>query len=85
MAFDGILTETLSDSSSECSIGMRFKENHVAMISQVKWFMRYMDSNTKAQLVDITTFQGSNDGENYETLFTVDENIHSGWNYHKWE
>ena len=62
MAFDGILTEVPSDSNSECEIGMRFKENHVGMISQVKWFMKYLDSNTKAQLVDITTFQGSNDG-----------------------
>ena len=47
-AFDGILTEIPSDTSSECSIGMKFKENHVGMISQVKWFMKYMDSNTKA-------------------------------------
>ena len=44
IAFDGVLTETLSVPSGECSIGMQFKENHVGMISQVKWFMGAMDS-----------------------------------------
>jgi hypothetical protein len=33
LAFDGILTETPSVPSGECSIGMQFKENHVGMIS----------------------------------------------------
>jgi hypothetical protein len=44
LAFDGILTETPSVPDGECSIGMQFKENHVGMISQVKWFMGAMDS-----------------------------------------
>lgn len=44
MAFDGVLTETPSVPSGECSIGMQFKENHVGMISQVKWFMGAIDS-----------------------------------------
>jgi len=30
-------------------------------------------------------FQGSMDGSSYDDLFTVDENIHEGWNYHKWD
>jgi len=59
VAFDGILTETPSVPSGECSIGMQFKENHVGMISQVKWFMGEMDTTMKNQLVDITQFQGS--------------------------
>lgn len=35
LAFDGVLTEspTFRSSDSECSLGMRFKENHVGMIS----------------------------------------------------
>ena len=44
-AFDGVLTETLSMPNGECSVGMQFKENHVGMISQVKWFMGAMDSS----------------------------------------
>ena len=55
-AFDGVMTNTPTDSSSECSLGMQFKENHVGMISQVKYFMRDMSTSQKAQLVDITQF-----------------------------
>jgi hypothetical protein len=47
--------------------------------------MGAMDTNDKAELVNITTFQGSNDNSTFSTLFTVDENLHSGWNYFKWE
>jgi len=55
------------------------------MLSQVKWFMGPMDATFKAKLVDITVFQGSNDNSAFTTLFTVDENLHNGWNYYKWE
>jgi hypothetical protein len=47
--------------------------------------MGAMSTNDKAELVNITTFQGSNDNTTFTTLFTVDENLHSGWNYHIWE
>jgi hypothetical protein len=47
--------------------------------------MGAMDSNDKAELVDITDFQGSNDNVTFTTLFTIDDNLHSGWNYHKWD
>lgn len=30
-------------------------------------------------------FQGSNDNSTWNDLFAADENIHEGWNYHKWE
>jgi hypothetical protein len=36
-------------------------------------------------LADNLAFEGSADGETYENLFTVDENVHEGWNYHAWE
>jgi len=47
--------------------------------------MGAMSTSAKAELVDTTTFEGSNDGTTYTTLFTVDENLHTGWNYYKWE
>jgi len=56
LAFDGVMTNTPSDSSSTCSLGMQFKENHVGMISQVKWYMRDISTSEKAKLVDITQF-----------------------------
>jgi hypothetical protein len=56
LAFDGVMTNTPSDSSSTCSLGMQFKESHVGMISQVKWYMRDISTSEKAKLVDITQF-----------------------------
>ena len=46
-----------------------------------------MDQNEKAVFIGSTQFQGSNLGEQqgYETIFTLDEKIHAGWNYHKWD
>jgi hypothetical protein len=39
----------------------------------------------KNVFVDKTKFQGSQDGESYADLFDIDENLHEGWNYYKWE
>lgn len=52
IAFDGNLLVPTTDSTETCVIGMAFKENHVGMISQVKYFMQDMDSNEKALFVD---------------------------------
>jgi hypothetical protein len=56
IAFDGAMLATPTDTGADCVLGMQFKEEHVGMISQVKWFMGAMDSTFKAKLVDITTF-----------------------------
>ena len=32
-----------------------------------------------------TQFEGSNDGKTYTKLFIVDDKVHEGWNYYKWE
>jgi len=61
---------------------MAYKEGHVALISQVKWFLS--DIQDKSIYADETKLQGSNDGTTYTDIFTMDENIHDGWNYHKW-
>ena len=56
IAFDGNLLVPTTDDSEVCVIGMAFKENHVGMISQVKYFMQDMDSNEKAVFTDSTVF-----------------------------
>jgi hypothetical protein len=48
IAFDGNLLNTPEDSNLECSLGMSFKEDHVGMLSQVKYFMGAMSTNKKA-------------------------------------
>jgi hypothetical protein len=37
--FDGNLLNNAEDESADCHIGMSFKENHVGLISQVKYFL----------------------------------------------
>jgi len=44
-AFDGNLLVSPVDLNDKCILGMGFKENHVAMISQVKFFMSDMNDN----------------------------------------
>lgn len=61
---------------------MKFSEGFVGIISQVKFFM---DVQFTSHWSGITHFQGSNDGTTYETLFTMDDNVHSGWNYYTWD
>jgi hypothetical protein len=62
---------------------MSFKENHIGLISQVKFFLG--DIQNKAAYENKVKFQGSQDGTTYIDIFTVDENVHEGWNYHTWE
>lgn len=83
IAFDGSVTNTLSDTKAPCHIGMEFKEGHVGMLSQIKYFMPTL--NDKTVFVGKTKFQGSNDGVTYTDLFTIDENLHEGYNYQYWE
>lgn len=83
IVFDNNLLAKPADTSSTCYVGMQFKEGHVGLLSQVKYFMK--DISSKDLFVNTTTFQGSNDGTSYVDLFQVDENLHEGWNYHKWE
>jgi len=83
IVFDDVLLEKPTDTSSTCHVGMQFKENHVGLLSQVKYFMR--DIISKDVFVNTTTFQGSIDGSTYTDLFTLDDNLHEGWNYFKWE
>jgi len=38
-AFDDDLLNNSGDDSADCHVGMEFKEKHVGLISQVKYFM----------------------------------------------
>jgi len=83
--FDGnlMVMPTISSSESECVFGGSFKTNHVGMLSQVKYFMG--EISDKSIYVDKLTFQGSSDNTTWTDLFQPDDNVHEGWNYHKWE
>ena len=65
--FDDVLLKKPTDTSTTCYVGMQFKENHVGLLSQVKYFMK--DISSKDIFVNTTSFQGSNDGSSYTDLF----------------
>jgi hypothetical protein len=69
------------DSGSNCHIGMEFKSGFIGQISQVKF---YLSNINTATFTNNLKFQGSMDKNSWSDLFTVDENVHEGWNYHKW-
>mmetsp|Transcript_20884 Transcript_20884/g.32246 ORF Transcript_20884/g.32246 Transcript_20884/m.32246 type:complete len:613 (+) Transcript_20884:4414-6252(+) len=81
--WDGDITIEHSDDSAECIAGMEFKENHVAVLSQVKYFMGDIDD--KLLYAGYLKFEGSNDKSTWTTLFTANVNIHTGWNYVNWD
>jgi hypothetical protein len=66
LAFDGKLLEKPSEFKYTCNVGLSFKEGHVGMLSQVKYFMGIV---TKQYYSGWTTFQGSNDNSTWTDLF----------------
>jgi hypothetical protein len=68
--------------NGECYIGVGFKAEHVGMLRQVKWFMK--DIQDKTLFADEVIFQGSDDETAWVDIFTMDENVHDGWNYVTW-
>jgi len=83
VAFDGDLTVEFDSDTAECYIGTAFKEGHIGYLSTVKWFIG--EISDKTILSGVTTFQGSDDDTTYVDLFTLDDNVHEGWNYYNWE
>ena len=59
---------------------MQFKPGYVAILSQVKFFLTASDTSNfrNGNLV----FEGSMDGITYTNIYTVDNNVHGGWNYY---
>jgi hypothetical protein len=44
-----------------------------------------MKDLSKSLFSNVTVFQGSNDGTTYTDIFTINDNVHEGWNYQRWE
>ena len=79
--FDSSIVYNPSDTTGKCHVGMEFKEGHIGMISQMKYYISGIERN----MIRRTKFQGSMDGIRYTELFAVDASVHEGWNYVKWE
>jgi hypothetical protein len=75
---DGNNLRGYEDSGSTCYFGTSFSQGFVGVISEVKIFMKVFVKNN---VVGKLSFQGSSDGVTYTNIFTVDDEIHEGWNY----
>lgn len=83
LAFDGSVFTRVNTNDKVCELGMEFKEGYVGILQQAKFFINYITDRT--QYEKNLMFEGSNDGETYDELFIVDENVHEGWNVHDFE
>ena len=53
------------------------------MLDEVKFFINNLTDKTP--FVGNLVFQGSDDGEAFTNLWTVDASVHEGWNAHDFE
>lgn len=75
---DGKNMIDMSDSSSNCYFQIQYKENHVGVLDEVKFFMNRLTNKTP--FVDNLVFQGSDDGVTFTDLWTITKSVHEGWN-----
>jgi hypothetical protein len=72
-----------TDATSEnCHFQVKYKDNHVGVLNEVKFFVN--DLNDKTPFIG-SKFQGSNDGTTFVDLWTIDDQVHEGWNIKDWE
>lgn len=83
--FDDDLTVPYVADSNNCEINYWFKEDHVGLISQVRFFIPVATDSILDKMTDSLTFSGSDDGVTFTQLFVADQNIHEGWNYNDWD
>lgn len=69
--------------SSNCYFQIQYKENHVGVLDEVKFFVNTLTDKTP--FVGNLVFQGSDDGVTFTDLWTIDKSVHEGWNAHDFE
>jgi hypothetical protein len=79
--FDGSNMNGWPSTTGNCYVGVAYPLNYVGFLSQVKF---YMNAFTPSTFIGQLSFQGSNDGTSYTTIFTVGSEIHTGWNYYNY-
>jgi hypothetical protein len=67
------------DTSATCYFGAAFKSGHIGQLSEVSFFMPLFSRNN---FIGKLKLQGSSDGVAYTDIFTVQNEIHEGWNYY---
>ena len=78
-SFDGLVNTYYSSSNTQCYIGLDAGAGVQASISRISFFPSLNWPNV-AQVILYSSFQGSNDQLKWDTLATVDQTVHTGWN-----
>ena len=66
------------DTATDCYFQIQYKENHVGVLDEVKFFVNKLINKTP--FVGNFKFQGSDDGVTFDDLWLVDKSVHEGWN-----
>lgn len=75
---DGNNIIAYTDSISGCYTGIQFKEEHVGVLTEAKFYIGSVGDY--APYANKVTLQGSDDGSSYTDIYTFDEDVHEGWN-----
>lgn len=78
-ASDKLMSTYYSSSSAVCYIGVDFGAYLTADISRIRYFP-LRDWRSVGQYLIGATFKASNDNVTWDTLYTVDSTVHTGWN-----
>ena len=86
-AIDNDLTVGIENSGANCFVGLQFRGDHKAIMTDVRIFMTEFPDKDK--YVGKLKFQGTNrsvydpSNNEFDDLFVVGEELHEGWNYYK--
>lgn len=73
------IIDVIDSTSSDCYFQIQYKENHVGVLDEVKFFINKLTNKTPFSGGNLI-FQGSDDGTTFTDLWTVDASVHEGWN-----
>ena len=77
------MVDMVDDTNADCYFQIQFKEAHVGVLEEVKFFINEMFDKTP--YVGGLVFQGSDDGASFTDLWTIDASVHEGWNSHDFD
>ena len=78
-AADGKYASFYSSSNAECWIGIDVGANKKVLINRIRYFP-YNQWVLAASYIKGAVIEASNDDTNYDSITTVDQTVHAGWN-----
>jgi hypothetical protein len=79
LAFDSLQSTYYSSNAATCFVGLDFGQYLKADVSRIRYFP-FRDWRSAGAYLIGSTFQASVDNVTWNTLFTVDSTVHTGWN-----